>query len=245
MTIFCYLLINLIFAGLYLIFPGAIEGARPGNLLDVFFFSIETLATVGYGVMHPVTLIGHLLSMLEILVGIFITAVTTGLVFARFSRPRAKLLYSNVAVTSPLDGVESLMVRVASHRHQAIAEATARLTVIKRVMSQEGIVTRRLFDLKLLRDHSPAMSLSWTLVHPITEDSPLYDLSHEEMIRDDLSLILSINGYDEAISAPIIGRKTYRAENIFCGHRFSDIMDEDEDGNLVMHLGRFHDVVKL
>ena len=238
-----YMLTNLCFALAYWAVPGTVANARPGSFADVFFFSIETLATVGYGVMSPATLYGHLLSSTEIIFGMMSTAVITGLVFVRFSRPRARLLFSKVAVVSPHQGRSALMVRVVSERHQAMTDASGRLTLLRRIQTEDGHIMRRFIDLPLEMSNPPLIGLSWTLIHVIDELSPLHGTTAASLEEEGCVLLVTISGYDEAISAAVTARHSYFAKSLRFGHRFMDIMDVLPTGETVLDLEHFHDTV--
>jgi inward rectifier potassium channel len=232
---------NVLFAILYWLDPASVAGAEPhGRFLNDFFFSVETLATVGYGAMFPGDLYGHALSSLEIVFGLLLAAIITGLVFARFSRPRARLLFSDVAVIAPYEGKTALMTRLVSERNQAIADATARMMVLREFRTPEGHVMRRFTDLTLLRAYSPIVALSWTLIHVIDETSPLWGKTIDDLDWADTSIFVSIGGFDEGISARIVDRTTYPAHRIRYGHTFEDIMTDSPDGTIILDLTRFH-----
>lgn len=236
-----YLTVNLIFAGLYLLGGNCIANARPGMFRDLFFFSVETFATVGYGVMSPQTVYGHIVSSIEIIFGMLSMAVITGLMFTRFARPQARLLFSRVAVIAPYGEQTALMMRIANQRHQMIADAQAKLTLLRTRTLPNGSVMRRFVDLSLERAEAPMLALSWTLIHPIDAASPLHGLTSDEMIEDEMALIVSINGFDESISSSITTRYTYAAESIVFGHQFVDVLSTLEDGRIALDLTRFHD----
>lgn len=240
-----YLSLNLLFASAYYLVPGCINNARPGVFTDCFFFSIETLATVGYGVMSPATLYGHIVASTEIITGMMSMAVITGLVFVRFSRPRARLLFSKVAVVAPFDGRMALMLRVANERNGAVADASARMTLLRAVPGGEGHIQRRFVDLKLERATSPMLGLSWTLVHFIDEGSALHDITPEALEEEGSSLLVSISGYDESISANVTARHAYRPKALLYGHRFVNIIEYLPTGEIELDMRRFHDVVEL
>jgi inward rectifier potassium channel len=235
-----YLVINLTFALLYSLDPNSISGAHPGAFFDRFFFSVETLGTVGYGVMAPHDLYGHIVSSTEVMFGLVLAAIITGLVFARFSRPMARLLFSEVAVISPYEGKTALMARLVSERNQGIADARARMAVLQEVRTPEGHVMRRFTDLPLVRSFSPIVALSWTLIHVIDENSPLWGKTHADLDAGAVSIFVSIGGYDEAISAWVVDRRTYAADRVRFGHAFEDIMSDSPDGMIILDLTRFH-----
>ena len=231
---------NLVFATLYCFAPDAVANAHRGSFADAFFFSVETLATVGYGVMTPATTYGHLVATAEIFVGMFLTALATGAFFARFARPLPRLLFSDVAVIAPYEGGQALMLRVASRRLQGVSEATARIVYLRQE-TVEGSVFRRLTELRLVRSNLPVLTFSWTLIHPIDEQSPLYHFTAERLAGETPSLLVSISGFDEAISAQITARKAYEPADVRVGHMFVDLLRELPNGFLELDLTRLHD----
>jgi len=236
--------VNLLFAVLYWLAPGSIANVRPGAFDDAFFFSVETLATVGYGVMTPATDYGHSVATLEIFVGMFLTALVTGAFFARFARPQARMVFSETAVVAPYENRYALMVRVASRRLQGISEARARMVYLR----DEPVGAsrfRRFSELKLVRDNIPVLSLSWTLIHPIDEESPLYGMTEARMAAEAPTLMVSITGFDEAISATINDRQTYHRENVRFGHVFADILRDLPGGYIELDITRIHDTTPM
>ena len=149
--------------------------------MSLFYFSIETLATVGYGDMHPQTNYGHLVATIEIFTGMCLLAVMTGLIFARFSRPRARFIFAEHPVVTVQQGEPTLMIRVANARNNTISQATARLWLFRLERMAEGHQLRRYHELKLDRSEHPMFSLSWTLFHAIDETSPLYGLTEHDL----------------------------------------------------------------
>jgi len=239
-----FVVANLLFATLYWLAPGAVTNARPGAFGDAFFFSVETLATVGYGVMTPATVYGHSIATAEIFVGMFLTALVTGAFFARFARPRARLVFSDVAVVAPYEDGRALMMRVASRRLQGISEASARLSYLhERHVGDTRF--RRFTELKLERQSIPVLSLSWTIIHKIDEDSPLWNMTAERIAEEQPTIMVSLSGFDEAISSAINDRKTYRAENIRVAHVFTDILRDLPEGFLELDITRIHDTVPI
>jgi len=235
-----FLAANLVFAVLYTLAPHAVANVRPGNFADAFFFSVETLATVGYGVMTPASTYGHVVATTEIFVGMFLTALATGAFFARFARPRPRLMFSDAAVIAPYEGGRALMLRVASRRLQGVSEVSGRISYLRQVMVDDRRY-RRLTELPLVRSNLPVLSFSWTLIHPIDPDSPLYNLTPERIAVEAPTLLVSISGFDEAISAPITDRKTYRPEDVRLDHTFVDILNELPNGYLEVDLTKLHD----
>src|SRR6202047_5661767 len=215
-----YLLINVVFALLYLLEPHAIAEMAPGSFLDAFFFSVETLATVGYGHMYPETLYGHLITMLEIMVGLFGLAVITGLIFVRFSRPTARMHFSKVAVIAPFDGTPNLMIRVANLRHQAMVEPRFRMILLRSGTTAEGDDVRRFHPLKLEFDHLISFPAVLTVRHRIDKQSPLFGVTPEDFQRLDFHIIASIVGVDNVIVAPVESFGDYNFDPIEGNRRF-------------------------
>ena len=237
-----YLGSNVAFALLYLIDPNGIAEARPGSFEDAFFFSVQTVATIGYGVMHPQTLYANLVMTLETLSGLVGFAVLTGLIFARLSRPTARILFSDVAVITPHNGVPTLMFRCANQRLNQILEAQIVVTVLRDEVSNEGRTLRRFHDLKLVRQRTPVFVLTWTVMHPIDEASPLHGLTAQELIDEELEIIVVLSGVDETFAQSIQARHSYLAEEILWDHTFVDIVLQLEDGRPAIDYSRFHDV---
>ncbi|THD54872.1 MAG: potassium channel protein [Phenylobacterium sp.] len=240
MVLLIFVAANLLFASLYWLVPGSVANARPGAFGDAFFFSVETLATVGYGVMTPATLYGHTVASSEIFFGMFLTALVTGAFFARFARPQARMVFSDTAVVAPYEGRQALMVRVASRRLQGISEATARISYLRSEPIGESRF-RRFDELKLVKNNIPILSLTWTIIHPIDEDSPLWGMTDERMAAEAPTVMVSITGFDEAISSVINDRRTYRREDVRFGHVFADIL-RDLPGDMVeLDITRIHE----
>src|SRR5437667_4638389 len=172
---------NAVFAVFYWIGNQPISNVPGGAYIDYLYFSIETLSTAGYGDMHPQTHYGHFIATVELFTGIFSMSLMTGLIFARFARPNARLLFAENPVISIHDGEPTLMVRFANERNTLIGNATARLWMLRNEETREGRTTRRFTELLLQRSESPALVLSWTLYHVIDETSPLYGLGPDGM----------------------------------------------------------------
>jgi inward rectifier potassium channel len=235
-----FLAVNLVFAALYWLAPDAVANVPRGDYLRAFFFSVETLATVGYGVMTPASTYGHVVATVEIFVGMFLTALATGAFFARFARPQSRLLFSESAVIAPYEGGRAVMLRVVSRRLQGISEASARILCLREHTVGETRM-RRFIELALVRSNVPVLSLSWTLIHPIDEQSPLWNLTPEQIETEAPTLMVSVSGFDEAISAQITDRKTYRASDLRFDHTFVDIIRDLPNGQIELDITRIHD----
>jgi inward rectifier potassium channel len=233
-----YILINVVFASLYLLEPHAIAEMAPGSFFDAFFFSVETLATVGYGHMYPETFYGHLITMLEIMVGLFGLAVITGLIFVRFSRPTSRMHFSKVAVVAPFDGMPHLMIRVANLRHQAMVEPEFRMVLLRNIVTAEGEEMRRFTSLNLQFDHLISFPAVLTVRHPIDEESPLFGMTPEDFRRMDLRIFASIVGVDTVIVAPVQSMRDYNYDQIEWNRRFVEIYSQSKEHEWTVDYGR-------
>lgn len=236
-----YLLVNLVFATAYYIGDHAVNNASA--FMDYFFFSVETLATVGYGNMSPGTIYGHWVATAEIITGMLSIAIITSLVFARFSKPTARILFSKVAVVAPYEGVPMLMLRVANERRTYIVQATAALMLLKDEETSDGHSMRRFFDLKLERSSSPMFALSWLLMHRIDGTSPFFGVTPKDIVDGDMRLAVTLSGVDETFAAGVTARYQYAHEDILFDRRFVDIFSAGDDPrHLYQDMSRFHDV---
>lgn len=236
-----FLAVNLVFAILYVSDPNGIANARPGNFSDAFFFSVQTLGTLGYGVMAPKTLYTNILVTAESFGGILIIALFAGMIFARFSRPIARVLFSNNALVIPFDGMPTLMFRAANQRGNSILDASVTVSLAGNYTTREGVTMRRFQELKLMRSSNPLFALSWTVMHPIDEASPLKGLGLAEMIEHDMEIVVMLSGMDETISDRIYARHSYLAEEILWQRRFVDVISVTPGGQRVVDLDHFHD----
>jgi len=237
-----FLVLNGGFAFIYFLGDRPIANAVPGRFLDLLYFSIETLATVGYGDMHPQTDYGHLVATVEIFTGMSFLAVMTGLVFARFSRPRARFVFARYPIVAQHEGEPTLMIRVANARHNTISGATARLWLIRGEKSAEGQYFRRYFPLALQRSENPVFALSWTIFHPIDESSPLFGVGPDDLAQADALLVLTISGLDDNSAQQLNARHSYSQDHIRWRHRYVDISSNADDGRLILDYAKFHDV---
>ena len=230
---------------LYLVQPGAIANARPGAFADAFFFSVQTMATVGYGQMAPATLYANLVVTVETAVGLMFLALATGLVFARFSRPTARVLFSRVAVIGPYNGTPTLSFRLANQRSNQILQAEVSAVLLRDETTLEGAPIRRFYDLKLARYRTPVFALTFSVMHEIDSDSPLHGASAASLEADNAELIVTASGIDETIAQRVHARTSYLPHEILWGHRFVDVMGWTDDGSRVIDYRQFHDTVPL
>jgi inward rectifier potassium channel len=242
-AVLVFVVFNALFGLLYWIGDQPISNVTRNDYLDYLYFSIETLSTAGYGDMHPQTHYGHFVAAIELFTGIFSMSVMTGLVFSRFARPRARLLFANNPVISTQEGKPTLMVRLANERHNIIGNATARLWVLKNIVSAEGQSLRRFSELSLLKNEHPALALSWTLYHVLDEQSPLHGLGADDMKAAGVTLMVVVSGYDVVAAQTIHGRKSYDHTNIRFGQRYADILENLADGRIRIDYGKFHDTL--
>lgn len=235
-----YLVLNLIFSVFYYLGSPCINGMA--SFPDAFFFSVETFATVGYGHFYPDTLYGHIVSTAEIMVGMFGMAVITGLIFIRFSRPTARVVFSRRIVLSNFDGEPALMLRVANLRHQAMAEAEFRVMLIRNEWIKEGEEMRRFYPLKLQFDRLITFPVALTIRHIIDEESPLYGMTAEDLEKSDVRIMASIVCIDTVIPAGVQSSYNYTWRDIHHEHRFVEIYTDLDDHRIAVDYGLLHEV---
>jgi inward rectifier potassium channel len=241
---FSFMAINGIFAGLYELSPGCIVNAN--SFLDLFFFSIQTLGTIGYGGMSPQTRYGNVIVSFEALFGIITTAVITGLTFARFAKPTAKIIFSDKAVIAPRNGVPHLMFRLGNFRRNQIVEATMHAMVLLTETSSEGETMRRPTPLRLVRNTNQLFALTWTVMHTIDETSPFFGPDAlEKLAAQNAEVFLSVAGLDETISQTVHARFRYPMSDIIQNARFADVLVTHEDGTRFINFDAFDDLVML
>ena len=222
---------------------GGIEGARPRSFVDAFFFSVQTMGTIGYGAMYPRSLPANLLVVAESVVGLVVTALATGLVFAKFSLSRARIVFSDQATISPMNGVPTLSLRVGNDRANVIADGQVRLAMVRTEITHEGVTFYRMVDLEPVRDRSPAVTRSWTVMHAITPDSPLFAATPESLKTSEAELIVTLVGTDDTSLQPVHARKRYLDHEIAWGARHADVLTESSTGQLVLDIRNFHRLV--
>jgi inward rectifier potassium channel len=239
-----FLAFNAVFALFYAIGDQPIANVHGSAYLDYLYFSIETLSTAGYGDMHPQTHYGHFIAAVELFTGIFSMSLMTGLIFARFSRPNARLLFAEHPVISNHEGKPTLMLRLANERHNIIGNATAKLWLLKNVVSAEGQSFRRFYELPLVRNEHPALALSWTIYHALDENSPLYRQTPADLDACKASLVAVVSGYDVIAAQTVHARRPYDHSDILFGYNYADILGTLEDGRIRIDYSRFHETVQ-
>ena len=236
-----YLGLNILFAVLYLLGDAAIANARPGAFSDAFFFSVETISTIGYGQMSPATLYGNIVMTVEAMFGLILLAASAGVVLAQFSRPTARVTFSKVAVIAPYNGVPTLSFRLANERRNQILEAQVAVTLVRDERTAEGEWMRRFYDLQLARQRSPIFAMTFTVMHPIDAASPLSGATASSLAGEAVEIVVTVTGLDETLSQAVHARTSYLAHEVLWGHRFVDVFTETKDGRLAIDYSRFHD----
>jgi inward rectifier potassium channel len=237
-----YLAANLVFATLFWLDRGGLNGARPGSFEDAFFFSVQTLGTIGYGVIAPKSHFANALVAVESFFSFGISALSTGLIFARVSRPTARVMFSRHAVVTPVNGVPTLMFRAANERRNQVLEAEVSVTLARNMTTLEGVTYKAFQALELKRARSPFFALSWSVMHAVDETSPLFDQTLESLIAQKAELVVILAGIDETLAQRIHARHSYLPHEIVWDRRLADIITIAEDGRPVVEYGRFHDL---
>jgi len=243
-----YLVTNFVFGlAFFACGPGQIAGSHATDLhsqfLEDFFFSVQTFATIGYGGMHPVGLAANVLVTLESLVGLLGFALATGILFARFSQPTAKILFSRNAIIAPYRGITAFEFRIANARANEMIQVEARVLLSR--LRRDGGVNRKFIPLKLERESVVFFPLAWTIVHPIDEESPLWGATHEDLKDWDAEFLVLLSGIDETFSQTVHTRSSYKASEIVWGARFADLFNSPKpDGTLSIDVSRLHQIEK-
>jgi inward rectifier potassium channel len=236
-----FIALNSIFAFLYALGTDPIANVTSERYLELFYFSIETLATVGYGDMHPQTDYGHFIATVEIFTGMCFLAILTGMVFARFSRPRARFVFAEKAVIANREGKQTLMIRMANARHNTISRANARLWLIRAEKNKDGDQLRRFYELKLDRADHPMFALSWMLFHIIDRESPLFGEDERSLADGDSVLVLNVGGIDDSSAHQLYARRIYSFHDIQWGRRYVDITSVSQQGRFMLDYTKFND----
>jgi inward rectifier potassium channel len=238
-----FVALNAIFAGLYLLRPGCVTGAD--SYLDYFFFSIETFATIGYGEMTPTGTWAHIVMSLEALSGICATALMTGLIFARFTRPTSQILFSDRMIIAPWNGVPHLMFRMANQRQNQLVEAQLSLMVLLKEQTIEGATIRRPTDLTLVRSRNAMFALTWLAMHRIDESSPFYgENAMAKLAEQAAEVFVTITGFDETLMQTVHARFRYALDHIVPAKRFADVLEVDAEGVRTIDYDKFHEIVE-
>lgn len=240
-----FVLINATFAALYALQPASLTNARSHNFEDAFYFSVHTLGTIGYGSVAPATRWANALVVVESLTGMMLTALLTGIAFARFARPTAQVLFARVACIGLRDGVPHLMFRVANWRHNLVIEAQLRVVLVVDTRTAEGELMRTQIDVPLVRDRTQLFMFSWTAMHRIEPGSPFHGSDAWAQLKAQRAeIFLSLWGLDETLGQTIHARYRYLSGDIVQSARFADVVSVEDDGTRVMDYSAFHEVVK-
>ncbi len=240
LAICSFLFLNLLFATAYLVGGPCIAELPQDSFGHAFFFSVETLATVGYGHMYPATIYGHAIVTMELMTGMLWTAVMTGLIFVRFSRPSARVLFSKHIVISPFEGRPALMLRVANLRHHSMANAEFYITLHREEMSLEGESVRRYYPLKLTSERLIIFPAAMILRHVIDESSKLHGMASEDLEKTQSCFIAAISCIDTILQTPVQSMQTYRWDEVRYGERFVEIYEENSSGQLIVDYGKLN-----
>lgn len=203
------------------------------------------MSTIGYDAMHPISTLANVVVTIEVIVGIIVMSLFTGLMFAKFSRPQSKVIFSKNALIRSRNSIPYLIFRLANERENTISHANIRVSLLKYESTDEGDKIRKFYDLKLERSSTPLFLLSWTVMHAIDDSSPLYEMTKEAMEHHNIWIAVSFTGHDEILSHSIHRHHIYKASEILFGHVFRDELLEDSKGQLYVDYGKFHKVEKL
>jgi inward rectifier potassium channel len=240
-----FIIVNVGFALLYLSDSGGIEHARPGSFWDRFLFSVQTIGSINYSVMVPKSAFVNGVVVIEAFVGFLYLAMMASLMFARLSRPSARVVFSKVAVVAPFDGVPTLMFRAANQRGNQILDAAINVTLAHQAVTSEGITMRRFLELELVRSRTSLFTLSWTVMHTIDERSPLHGVSLDELYERQMEIIVLLRGTDDTLADIVYVRHAYTPDEIVWNHRFVDVLSVSPQGRRVVDLTRFHETCPI
>jgi inward rectifier potassium channel len=236
-----YLAANALFALAYWLFGGLV-GPHRGTYAEAYYFSVQTMGTIGYGSITPSTTVSNLLVVGESITGLILTALATGIVFAKFSRPTARVVFTRDAVISPMNGVPTLSFRLGNQRGNQIVDAQIRVTLSLTEQTHEGKTFYRILDLRLTRDRALSLSRSLSVMHTIDEDSPLHGMTAESLVEREVELTAMVVGLDDTSMQPVHASHRWFAEHIRFGVRHVDILSSPTPERLILDLRRFDDV---
>jgi inward rectifier potassium channel len=237
-----FLFANAVFAVAYLV-VGGVSHAEPASFRDAFFFSVQTMGTIGYGAMFPESTGANWVVVVESITSLTLTALATGLVFAKFSRSTARLMFTRHAVIAPVDGKPTLMFRLGNQRGNQIVDARIRVVMLRTEPTAEGGKFYRMLDLKLTRERSLTLTRSWNALHVIDRDSPLYGETPTSMVEKEIELQVLVVGLDDASMQTVHSAHRYYTHDILWGQRLADVLREVDGEHLVLDLNKFHDLV--
>jgi inward rectifier potassium channel len=239
-AIIAYLLINSFFASLYYFFNAGILNTNPTSYWDAYVFSFQASSTLGFGHYLPQSNLAHTIVIFDTISGIFYAAIITGLAFAKFARPMAKVQFTNNAILTEFDGIPTLMFRMVNSRETNIIDVNLNVSALIPYTSTEGIKMRRFYKLPLVSDHNPTFALSWTVMHQINEASPLFGMNLEEIQEKSIFLFISLTGIDDVLSQSVHASHQYRSKSIVKANKFVDILDTDTKNKYTLDYNKFH-----
>ena len=246
-----FLATNAIFALVYVAGgEGALSGVHTptfgGRLLEAFFFSVHTLATIGYGTIAPATLFAHIVVTIETIIGLLAVAVVAGISFARFSRPVAQILFSRNAVIAPYRGGRAFMFRIVNQRNSQLVDLECKVLLSRRKRDGATGHDREFIALKLERDRVVFFPLAWTIVHPIDESSPLRDWTAEDLVECDAEFLILLNGFEETFSQTVHARSSYTADEVVWGAKFTSMFNPaDAQSAISVDIRKLHDLDRV
>jgi inward rectifier potassium channel len=246
----CYLVINIVFAFIYLaIGVQNLEGAEGANTYqhfwDAFFFSAQTISTVGYGHISPKGMATNSVAALESMMGLLAFALATGMLYGRFSRPSAKIIYSkNLLVAPYLETCRGLMFRLANLRRNTLIDLDIEI-IFSYNEDVDGKILRRFYQLELERKRVSILTLNWTVVHPLDDKSPLKDMTREDLEKTQASFAVLLRAFDDSFSQTVHSRTSYQHDDLVWGARFKPAFDRDEEGRIVLDLSRINEFANV
>ncbi|MHB1544969.1 MAG: ion channel [Gammaproteobacteria bacterium] len=245
-----YVCVNLFFGALFWLDPGGVAHLAGGSFWDASFFSVQTLATIGYGHWYPLDPYAKIVSSIEPLIGFMGLALVTGILFARVSRPSTRIRFSREALITPFYGKPTLMFRLANSRHNLIVGGEIAAYLVRMERSPEGQELRRIYDLPLTRSHTPLFQMTWLVMHEITRESPFHGLMPPEegaasgAWDPDAVLVVSFTGHDLSFSQTVYARHVYRFEDLRWNRYFANVTERLPDGRWRVDYSRFDELLE-
>ena len=244
-----YMVMNIFFASLYMLVGienlAGVLGQTPfEKFTDAFFFSAQTLTTLGYGRINPTGNLASTVAAIESMVGLLGFALATGLLYGKFSRPRARLIFSKKSIVAPYQGINGWMFRFASKSHSQLLDVEVNI-ILTLIVNENGKETRKFFPLELERNKITMLAMSWTVVHPIDEKSPLRDLTSAELEKSDAEFLIFFKAFDDTFADTIHSRTSYRYDEVIFGAKFITVIGKGKDGSPELDIGGIHDFEKV
>jgi inward rectifier potassium channel len=247
MVVSAYLTINIIFALLYTsIGAGSLDGGTSGNtpfhhFMDAFFFSAQTISTVGYGHIYPRGMFSNSVAAVESMMGLLVFALATGLLYGRFSRPSAQIAYSkNILVAPYLENSKGVMFRLANLRRNILIDLEIEI-IFSFNETVDGKTMRRFYPLEVERRKVSMLTMNWTIVHPLDDNSPLKDMTKEDLIESEAGFAILLRAFDDTFSQTVHSRTAYQAHEIVWNAKFKPVFARDDDGRIVLDLSKISD----